>query len=169
MRFRSLSHIEDEKIQLQMTPMIDIVFQLLIFFIMSFKIVAQEGDFNVKMPLAAATAGTPDESLLPPLKLRLQADRNGALEAIRLNERSFNDFRSLHEYIRELVGDQAGPGSVSEPEIEIDTDYHLRYRYAIDAITAVSGYLDANGNVVKLIEKIKFAPPHPEDSDTPRP
>ena len=47
----------DEKIELQMTPMIDIVFQLLIFFIMTFKIVAQEGDFNIKMPLASSAGG----------------------------------------------------------------------------------------------------------------
>jgi hypothetical protein len=26
-------------------------------------------------------------------------------------------------------------------------------------VTAVSGYLDGNGNIVKLAEKIKFAPP----------
>ncbi|MFT5528125.1 MAG: biopolymer transport protein ExbD, partial [Pirellulaceae bacterium] len=43
----------DEEIELQMTPMIDIVFQLLVFFIMTFKIVAMEGDFNIKMPMAA--------------------------------------------------------------------------------------------------------------------
>ena len=65
---------EEDKIELQMTPMIDIVFQLLVFFIMTFKIVAQEGDFNIKMPLAAPNAGTADDSLLPPLKLRLLAD-----------------------------------------------------------------------------------------------
>lgn len=35
-----------------MTPMIDIVFQLLVFFIMTFKIVSQEGDFHIKMPVA---------------------------------------------------------------------------------------------------------------------
>ena len=34
---------EGEKIELQMTPMIDIVFQLLVFFIMTFKIVSMEG------------------------------------------------------------------------------------------------------------------------------
>ena len=42
-----------EKIELQMTPMIDIVFQLLVFFIMTFKIVSMEGDFNIRMPAAA--------------------------------------------------------------------------------------------------------------------
>ena len=43
----------EAKVEMQMTPMIDIVFQLLTFFIMSFKIVAAEGDFDIKMPLAA--------------------------------------------------------------------------------------------------------------------
>ena len=42
-----------------MTPMIDIVFNLLIFFVMTFKITAPEGDFNVKMP-AQAAQGVPD-------------------------------------------------------------------------------------------------------------
>jgi biopolymer transport protein ExbD len=50
---------KNDKIELQMTPMIDIVFQLLVFFIMTFKIVSQEGDFNIKMPLAAQQAGAP--------------------------------------------------------------------------------------------------------------
>ena len=49
---------------------------------------------------------------------------------------------------------EAGKG----PEIEIDTDYNLRYEYVIRAITAVSGYKDGD-QVVKLIEKIKFAKP----------
>jgi hypothetical protein len=44
------------------------------------------------------------------------------------------------------------------PEIEIDTDYNLRYEYVIRSITAVSGYKDGN-EIVKLIEKIKFAKP----------
>ncbi|MEK6237543.1 MAG: biopolymer transporter ExbD, partial [Planctomycetales bacterium] len=59
---------DSEKVELQMTPMIDIVFQLLVFFVMTFKIVSQEGDFDIKMPLAAPSEGTPDEDLYPPIK-----------------------------------------------------------------------------------------------------
>ena len=55
-----LSSEPPEEIKLNMTAMIDIVFQLLVFFIMTFKVVALEGDFNVKMPLASQNA---DESL----------------------------------------------------------------------------------------------------------
>jgi hypothetical protein len=29
----------------------------------------------------------------------------------------------------------------------------------ISAVTAVSGFVDGGGNIVKLVEKIKFAPP----------
>ncbi len=43
-----------DKVEMQMTPMIDIVFQLNIFFLFTFKIVLPEGDFNIRMPSAAA-------------------------------------------------------------------------------------------------------------------
>jgi biopolymer transport protein ExbD len=160
MKFRHRD-VDQRKIELQMTPMIDIVFQLLIFFLFTFKIAAQEGDFNVKMPLAAPAAGRADESLLPPLKLRLLADENGRLRAdgIQLNDRVFPDFDGLHAYIRSLIGDDAGPGSVGDLEVEIDCDYQLRYAETIAAVTAVSGYVDAQGNIIKLIEKIRFVPP----------
>jgi biopolymer transport protein ExbD len=161
MRFRR-HHRPDEKVELQMTPMIDIVFQLLIFFMLSFKIAAQEGDFNVKMPRAAPNAARPDASVLPPLRLRLSADETGKLRSngIQLNERTFSDFAALHQHVRGLIGDAGGPGSVRDAEIEIDCDYHLRYASVIDAVSAVSGYVDEDDNVVKLIEKIKFTPPH---------
>jgi biopolymer transport protein ExbD len=161
MKFRKRQNLREDKIELQMTPMIDIVFQLLVFFIMSFKIVAQEGDFNIKMPLAAPNAGAVDDSLLPPLKLQLRADQAGKLAGIRLNDQDFSDFATLHAHVRGLIGDQSGPGSVGDAEIEIDCDYQLRYTHAIDAVTAVSGYVDADGNVIKLIDKITFAPPDP--------
>ena len=54
MKIRGKRPSKDEKIELQMTPMIDIVFQLLVFFIMTFNVVAQEGDFNIRMPAVGA-------------------------------------------------------------------------------------------------------------------
>ena len=151
----------EEKVELQMTPMIDIVFQLLIFFIMTFKIVSLEGDFNIKMPLAAPSEGLPDEDKLPPMKVRLRAGGSGQLAQISLNDNNFGtNFESLHNYIISIVGDERGPGSVQETaEVELDCDYNLRYDNVIQAVTAVSGFVDENGDIVKLVEKIKFAPP----------
>ncbi len=42
----------ETKVEQQMTAMIDVVFQLLTFFVMSFKVASLEGDFSVKMPIA---------------------------------------------------------------------------------------------------------------------
>jgi len=153
----------EAKVEMQMTPMIDIVFQLLTFFIMSFKIVAAEGDFDIKMPLAARSEGLPPEDKLPPMKVRLSATSGGQLSKIKLNDNDFGtSFEGLHRYIISVIGDERGPGSVqTTAEVELDCDPQLHYEHVIRAITAVSGYMDADGNIVKLVEKIRFTPPKP--------
>ena len=161
MKVRNLSSNRSEKVEIPMTPMIDIVFQLLVFFIMTFQIVAQEGDFNIRMPLAAMSEGPPPIDQLPPMVVRMQADSRGNLAQVSLNQRPMGvSMQRLHDEIRQVIGDDRGPGSVQETaEVELDCDYNLRYEHVIEAITAVSGYLDGSGNIVRLAEKIKFAPP----------
>jgi biopolymer transport protein ExbD len=150
MRIRKSVAGTTDKVEMQMTPMIDIVFQLLVFFVMSFKIVEVEGDFNIKMPAAAPSEGP----------VRLEADNQGRLAGIRLGSKPLTSFQALHLEIRALIGDDRGPGSFAESaEVELDVDYNLKYEYVVHAITAISGYVDEQGNVVKLIEKLKFAPP----------
>ena len=151
-----------DKIPIDMTPMIDIVFQLLTFFCMTLKVSAAEGDFNIKMPLAAPRAGTPDPNQLPPMKLRMRSDANGNLVDLILNERSFSGaqrFKQLHNHIASLVGDGSMAASA---EVELDCDYNLKYSNVIEAITAVSGEVSPDGQVIKLVEKIKFSPPRPQ-------
>ena len=149
---------EAQGTELNMTSMIDIVFLLLIFFVMTFKIVELEGDFSVRMPLAGSDSVTMDPTDLP-LKLRLRADENGRLTSMSLNEIDLGtDFNELRGSVVSLIGTTAPVEGEDGPEIEIDTDYNLRYEYVIRSITAVSGYKQGN-EVVKLIEKIKFAKP----------
>ena len=142
--------------ELDMTSMIDIVFLLLIFFVMTFKIVELEGDFSVRMPLAGG--GASDSTELP-LKLRLRSDANGGLTGMAMNDIDLGtDFDKLRGQVVGLIGSSTPGDAEDGPELEIDTDYNLRYSYVIEAITAVSGYKDGD-QVVKLIEKIKFAKP----------
>lgn len=123
-------------------------------------IVAGEGDFNIKMPLAAPREGLPDPDRLPPMKLRLMADNTGRLASIRLNERLFDNWAAVRNQIVTILGNDRGPSSRQETtELEISCDYNLRYEHVINAITAVSGYVDENGWLVMLIEKIRFSPP----------
>ena len=152
-------HTSDEKITLAMTPMIDIVFLLNIFFLFTFKIVLPEGDFNVQMPSAAAArAAEPTETL--PLRVVLKATPEGELADLRLAGVSFGNggdaFARLQQHVRGVVGD-AGPAA-AEQEVELDCDYGLNYEYVVRAITAVTGYIE-NGQRHKLIERIKFTPP----------
>ncbi len=145
---------QSEKIELEMTPMIDIVFQLLIFFIMTFKIVDVEGDFNIKMPLASVSSGEMEEDLVPPMKVRITAGGGGQLASVALNGRTlFGGFDELHTEMMNLIGDDA---QIQESaEVEFDCDYNLRYE------NVISGYRTDSGEVVKLVEKIKFAAPRP--------
>jgi biopolymer transport protein ExbD len=150
----------DLKAELSMTPMIDIVFLLLVFFVMTFQISAQEGDFNVLMPLAQDGGGPPPDFTQLPIKLRLRADESGQLADMVVNEqRSFGqDWGGLRAYILELTGDRQVPGTDEGPEVEIDLDYQLRYEHVIQAITAVTGYRRGE-QVETLVERIKFSPP----------
>jgi biopolymer transport protein ExbD len=153
-----------EKVTLQMTPMIDVVFQLLIFFTLTFKISGQEGDFNIKMPLGAPRESTPVLDTLPPMKLRLTADGNGDLAGMQLNDRGMTSFDQLRTAIIGLIGGDAPVATRETAEIELDCDYDLRYENVIDAITAVTGQPTEGGQIIKLIEKIRFAPPRKSGS-----
>ena len=150
---------EAHRSQLSMTSMIDIVFLLLVFFVMTFKIVELEGDFSIRMPLASQDTQQVVDPTDLPLKLRLRADESGHLTSMALNDIDLGvDFDALRGNVVQLVGTAAPVEGDEGPEIEIDTDYNLRYEYIIRSITAVSGYKDGP-RVVKLIEKIKFAKP----------
>ena len=159
MKIRKSTTTHVDKVEQQMTPMIDIVFLLLIFFMFSFKIASPEGDFNIKMPVASQAMQDVQETTLP-IKVRLRADAAGNLAAIAMNDRDLGtDFGQLRLQIISIVGGDAGPGSAADAtECELECDYHLRYESVIEAITAISGYLEGN-QIVKLIQKIRFSPP----------
>ncbi len=144
-------------IVLDMTPMIDIVFQLLAFFIFTLRITAAEGDFSIQMPLTQPGPGMP-EHLFPPLQIHLRASAQGDLEQIRLNDLPLADFASLRQRVRALAGD--GSELATELEVELDCDEQLAYQHVISAITAVSGERDHAGNVTPLVRKIRFLPRH---------
>jgi biopolymer transport protein ExbD len=151
-----LSANSKRSIALDMTPLIDIVFQLLIFFVMTLNILPPEGAFEIRMPNRSGPSADPDTP--PIMRLRLQADELGSCSGIRLNETEFHGPRrwdDLHRHVRELVGE----GSFrAEAEVHIDADSDLKYENVIHAITAVSGSIDAKGDVSRLVERIVFVP-----------
>lgn len=171
---------EPEEVKLNMTAMIDIVFQLLVFFVMTFKIVAMEGDFTIKMPLAADSVESIDTTLPDLITVSLAANDAGQLVSLTVDNGSGaqsidgpffgtiekdgaaevvpNDeaFASLTNYVEQQLAGEANPDAPVETEVEFDIAYGVKYFYTVKAIEAVSGRQLSDGSVKKLIEKIKF-------------
>ena len=152
-----------QKIEQQMAPMIDIVFQLLIFFLLTLKIVEPEGDFSVNMPIAAPSQ-SPDTPLVPDVKVRLTADpETGELTQLYLNNQPLGNgpeaFARLNTAMLQLTWSGGSRNPLTEDvEVEIDVDHELNYEYFIKAVSNVTGRV-VNGQLQRYAEKIKFAAP----------
>lgn len=162
MKFRN-SDRKGEDIRLNMTAMIDIVFQLLIFFILTFKVTAMEADFKIKMPAASEQPAPPDVALptLIQVNLRAGGDRNiaGIDVDTDLESQSFDDaqmFNKLTDFVERIVTTEGDPLSASKVEVEFDIAESLRYKFTVRAIEAVSGKIQPDGTPKPLVEKIKF-------------
>ena len=147
-----------EKVAVNMTPMIDVVFQLMIFFMLTSNIIAPEGDFDVRMPLSKSSAEPLDDLQLPPIQVRLVSDAEGMLTGILMNGEPVKDFDELRQRVASFVDIALESGaSLEDVELEIDSDYQLDYINVVDAITAVSGRIE-NGQLIEMVKKISFVP-----------
>ena len=132
-----------------MTPMIDVVFLLLTFFVLTFKIIVPEGSFNIRMlPMGQ---GKPVKTTdIDSVHVRLVADENGWLSSIQVNDEDVENFELLRLRVSAIC--------VSKPDLEVVLcpDEHLHYEYFIRAITAVNGEWH-EGRIRKICDNIKFA------------
>ena len=148
------------KVEVPMAPMIDIVFQLLIFFMLNLKIVAPEGNFNVNLP-----SGQPGEAVQSSdIRVGLKSDRDGNLVQLTLGQNNLgNDnaaFDRLNAEILKIVGRPGNP-LAKELEVTIDADFECQYKYIVKAISRCTGRFDpATQQVTRYVERIKFAPAH---------
>jgi biopolymer transport protein ExbD len=142
---------------IQMSSMIDIVFLLLVFFVMTFKIVALEGEFRMKAPVGQGLAGAVVE--VPPVWVRLASGEDGQLAAVRVNSVDVGNIEGLREEVSRMTDELRASGSGTEElEAVLDCDYDLDYDHVVQAIDAIRGYKDHSGNVVDLIPNVRFAP-----------
>ena len=149
------------KVEIPMAPMIDIVFQLLIFFMLNLKIVAPEGDFNVNLPRGKGPEGP---AAITPIRVGLRSDINGHLTGLTLGDRNLGHddaaFEQLNREILQIIGRPGNPVA-AEIEVELDADYETQHQYLVKAISRCTGRFDPQTQqVARYVEKIKFAPPH---------
>jgi biopolymer transport protein ExbD len=135
------------------------VFQLLIFFMLSLKIVSQEGNFEINMPLGRSPKV--DNRQIQPIKVRLVAAPDGRLASLQIGGRKLgNDDRAFNALTSEIIKIVGRPGVNDDIEVQIDADFQLHYSYTIQAITACKGRLDPRtGREITYVKNIQFAPP----------
>jgi biopolymer transport protein ExbD len=76
------------KVPVDMTPMIDVVFQLLTFFMLTLRTVVVEGDFNIRMPLGVNPINDSDTEPPSPIIVKMTATPEGHLSDVRLGDKS---------------------------------------------------------------------------------
>ena len=164
MRFRKRQRNAD-KFEPKTAALIDVVFLLLIFFMLSLKITAKEGDLNLNMPLAS---GGGDWQTI---RVKLLANDDGSLANVLFNHKPLGTgeaaFQKLSEKVSAAVGMRNGKPLNADVDIEIEADYNLDYQYAVKALSACTGRMeksaDGESRLVRYVEKIRFAPPRKAD------
>jgi biopolymer transport protein ExbD len=136
---------EELKVEMNMTPMIDVVFQLLTFFMLTLKPMIHEGQFAVNMSVGGAAVPEAEEFKLPPLAVYVRATDDGNLAGILLGDRQIRGFDDLRIQVSSMVGGAIG----EEIEAEIHADDALAYEHLVSAVNTLTA---------ARISKINFAP-----------
>ncbi len=164
MRFRNRRKADNTAAD--MTPMIDVVFQLLAFFVMTFKITALEADFNVKMPLSSSAVSPIDEVLPTIIQVNLRAGTERNISGIDVDTGSASQtftgetmFQQLTTFVESTLAEEGDPSTSGGVEVEFSIDPELRYVWTVQAMESVSGKKLPDGKVQRLVEKIKFRNP----------
>jgi biopolymer transport protein ExbD len=138
---------EGDGVQFPVTPMLDMAFQLLAFFILTFKPPSAETHFVLDLPatpaalpgasMGRAEAFSPrrvDSDLENDLWVRAQADELGDLKAIRLGDASVPDLPSLGERLQRYIQILDG----RPLRVRLVADDGLRYEEAARVMTVCS-------------------------------
>ncbi|MBL9093610.1 MAG: biopolymer transporter ExbD [Planctomycetaceae bacterium] len=147
------------KVDPQMTPMIDVVFQLLAFFLLTFRLASVEGDLALKLPAREMRESGFTEGR-ERFQIRLAADERGELAEWRLDEGPAGRGRGSLGLLRgELLAraDAARAAGAPEPEAELVCDDRLRYEHVLAAIEHATTARDADGRSKPVLRKVRVA------------
>ncbi len=143
MRFHKKRSPIAQKPEIQMTPMLDMIFQLLVFFILTFKPVLDEGQFDVTMStMSSGSVATPslgssmpvlDEQLSIQVRLKAEGEGRLAQGGVILGDRAVNSMTEFRSSLQNIVGESA-----QDYNVMIQADTNLQYQYVMQAINAIS-------------------------------
>ncbi len=114
-------------LQFNMTPLIDVVFQLLIFFLVSSHLARQEAQMALPLPSAASGAESRAEDERPRITLNVLADGALVLVGRRIQP------TQLEERLRGVVAEEG-----AEVELRVRADRDVPYRHVEPVLVASS-------------------------------
>jgi biopolymer transport protein ExbD len=132
-----MKRMKQTEVEVQVTPMLDMAFQLLTFFILTYSPAPVEGQFAMNLlPAAPALDAAAAPTEMPPagpvelpaalrtLTTSLRATPGGGLESIQIGENEpMNDLETLRDQAKAIFGAQDQPFE----QVLIEVDPRLRY------------------------------------------
>ena len=102
-------HYEDAKLELQIAPLIDVVFLLLIYFMVTASLIKKEGDISFMLPANVAQ----EDMIVIPVEALIEISSDGVVEIEGM--RFGSDDRELGNLVTQVVGLRAIAESQQSP------------------------------------------------------
>ena len=116
--------------EMQMEPMVDVVFQLLVFFIFAFQVRVMEQHYWVRLAAAEKSAKAAPEK---PLKVELQARPDGQLAELVLAGQRLDTLSQLESALRQ----RPRPGKSAESTVFVKPVALLKYKHVVEAAMVI--------------------------------
>ena len=159
--------MRSQEVEVPITPMLDMAFQLLTFFILTYKPTPAEGQFSMNLLPAQAVAKLdekPKENTTPSLDIALKtlrtvlkAGEGGTLSEIILEDQAIQGMDELKKKLEEFVNEP----NLSFDQTLIKVDPHLKYSELMRVIDVYSSLKP------KPLTKISFSELDPNEGGGP--
>ena len=161
-----MKRMKTEEIEIPVTPMLDMAFQLLTFFILTYHPAPSEGQFSMNLlpaqPAVAMDAPAPVETTttndlpagLKTLPTTLRAKDDGSLGRVTLGETDIDGMAALSKELATILKDPTLPFD----QTVIKVDPHLKYAELMKVIDVFSAL---------KVTKISFAELGPDEGVAP--
>lgn len=125
------SQVEDTKLELQISPLIDVVFLLLIYFIVTAALIKKEGDISFMLPANVA----PEQMVVIPVEVLIEITAEGAVmvEGMRFSQ----DDTNLADLVTQLSGLKGVADAQKSPfYVNILPNHETEHHRVIDVMDA---------------------------------
>ena len=127
--------IEEASMESNMTPMIDVIFQLIIFFMCSIHFKSLEGKLYSYLPRDKGMSSTTvTDPILDEVRIKLAYSESAPLlTRMKVGEREFKDWESLFEHMKSLAPTLATSSGDVIP-VKIDADENIPTQSVVNAL-----------------------------------